>query len=246
MTTPANQIASGLQSLMVEYETVAHNLANSGTSGFKRRVNAFSAELQRQQRIGEQHSLLNGSIDLHGSIDFTQGPLKRTEQPLDIALEGPGFIALETPEGPRYTRSGTLSLNPLNQLVDAAGRLVAGQDGPIVIPDAAFAGDVRIDADGTVRTEQMQFGRIRIVEFGDDLGNLVPAGHGCFRADGQAVGLDAENTRVRQGYQEQSNVQMMHEMTNLMTLTRLYEANVNVLRKHRENSSTLLEVARTA
>lgn len=246
MTTSTNQIASGLQSLMYEYETIAHNLANSGTSGFKRRVNAFSAELQRQQRIGEEHSLLNGQINLQGSIDFSQGMLKRTDQPLDIALEGPGFIALETPEGPRYTRSGTLSINPLNQLVDGAGRLVAGQDGPIVIPPGTFVNEIYIEPDGSVRTDGVAFGQIQIVEFGDAVGDLIPIGYGSFQAAEQAEPMNAAQTRVRQGYQEHSNVQTMHELTNLISVTRLYEANINVLRKNRENSSALLDVAKTA
>ncbi|HDS84153.1 MAG TPA: flagellar hook basal-body protein [Phycisphaerales bacterium] len=246
MTTPISQMATGLQALMNEYETVTHNLANSGTAGFKRRVNAFSAELERQQRLGEERSLLNGRIDAQGAIDFTQGVLTRTERPLDVALEGKGFIALDTPQGPLYTRNGALSINLLNQLVDSSGRLVSGQNGPIVIPNAVMESDIRIDADGTVRTEEMQMGRIRIVEFGDAVDELTPAGHGCFRAPEDLPPQEAADTRVRQGYKENSNVQMVHELTSLISLSRLYEANINVLRKNRENSATLLEVARTA
>jgi flagellar basal body rod protein FlgG len=246
MTTPVSQMATGLRALMQDYETVTHNLANSSTAGFKRRVNSFSAELARQQRLGEQRSLMNGRIDANGAIDFTQGVLSCTERPLDIALEGNGFIALDTPQGPLYTRNGALSINLLNQLVDGSGRLVSGQNGPIVIPAAVTESDIRIDAGGTVYANEVELGRIRVVEFGDAIDSLTPAGHGCFKAPQNQVPREATETKVRQGYQENSNVQMVHELTGLISLSRMYEANINVLRKNRENSATLLEVARNA
>lgn len=246
MTAPTNQIASGLQALMHEYETVSHNLANSTTSGFKRRVNSFSAELQRQQRLSEERSLLNGRINAEGSIDHSQGFLTRTERPLDVALEGNGFITLETPQGPLYTRNGALTINVLGQLVDVSGRLVAGQNGPIAIPRAVAESDLQINADGTVRAGEMELGRIRIVEFGEGTDLLNPAGDGCFRAPADLMPVEAAETRLRQGHRENSNVRIMQELTSLMTLSRLYEANINVLRKRRENSATILDVAKTS
>jgi len=244
MTKPTSQIASGLQSLMREYETVSNNLANSSTSGFKRQVNSFSAELQRQQRLSEKNSLLVGTIDTEEQIDFSQGFLTRTERPLDVALEGKGFIALETQQGLLYTRNGSLSMNLLGQLVDSSGRLVAGQNGPITIPQNISESQIKIDVDGTLRAGETELGRIRIVEFGDSVNALIPAGNGCFRAPADLVASAAPETKVRQGAQENSNVQMMHEMTSLMTLSRLYEANLNVLRKRSEISTAILDVAK--
>jgi flagellar basal body rod protein FlgG len=246
MTAPTSQIATGLQALMNEYETVSHNLANSSTSGFKRRVNSFSAELQRQQRMSEERSLLNGRINAEGSIDFTQGFLMRTERPLDVALEGKGFIALETPQGPLYTRNGALTINILGQLVDASGRLVAGQNGPITIPRAVSENEIQIDSDGSVRAGELELGRIRIVEFGEATDELIPDGNGCFRAPDDLIPAAAASTRARRGCRENSNVQMMQELTSLVSLSRLYEANINVLRKRRENTATILDVAKTA
>jgi flagellar basal body rod protein FlgG len=244
MTTPSSKIASGLRSLMHEYESVSHNLANSSTSGFKRRVNSFSAELQRQQRLSEQNSLLVGTINAEEQIDFSQGFLTRTDRPLDVALEGKGFIALETQQGPLYTRNGSLSMNILGQLVDSTGRLVAGQSGPITIPQNVSESEIQIAPDGTVRAGEIELGRIRIVEFGESVSELIPAGHGCFRAPADLTSKAAQETKVRQGAQENSNVQMMHEMTSLMTLSRLYEANLNVLRKRSEISAAILDVAK--
>ena len=245
MTTPSSQIATGLRSLMHEYETVAHNLANSSTSGFKRRVNSFSAELQRQQRLSEKSGLLAGKISAEETIDYSQGFLTRTDRPLDAALEGTGFITLETPKGPLYTRNGAMSINLLDQLVDSSGRLVAGQNGPIVIPREVGENALQIDSDGTVRAgEEMELGRLRIVEFGAAVDELIPAGHGCFRAPANLTPVAATNTKLRQGSQENSNVQMMQELTSLMTLSRLYEANINVLRKRSETSTAILDVAK--
>lgn len=246
MTVPSSQLASGLRALMHDYETISHNLANSSTSGFKRRINSFSAELERQQRLSEERSLLSGSINAEGSIDFSQGFLSRTERALDVALEGRGFIALETPEGPLYTRNGALTINLLGQLVDASGRLVAGQNGPIAIPRAVSETDLQIGVDGTVRAGEMELGRIRIADFGNATGELIPAGDGCFRAPADLVPAAAAETKLRQGCRENSNVQMMQELTGLMKLSRLYEANINVLRKRRENSASILDVAKTA
>jgi flagellar basal body rod protein FlgG len=246
MSTFSSQIASGLRSLMQEYETTSHNLANSSTSGFKRRVNSFSAELQRQQRLSEERNLLVGKIVAEESIDYSQGQLTRTDRPLDVALEGNGFLTLETPQGPLYTRNGALAINLLNQLVDSSGRLAAGRNGPIVIPREVGENTLKIDADGTVRggEEGMELGRLRIVEFGDAARELIPAGHGCFRAPEGVPAVAAKNTTLRQGSQENSNVQMMQELTGLMTLSRLYESNINVLRKRSETSTAILEVAK--
>lgn len=245
MTTPSSQIATGLRSLMREYETTAHNLSNSSTSGFKRRVNSFSAELQRQQRKSEENNLLVGKINAEETIDYSQGVLTRTDRPLDVALEGSGFLTLETPQGPLYTRNGALAINLLNQLVDSSGRLVAGQNGPIVIPREVGENALKIDVDGTVRGgEEMELGRLRVVEFGDAADELIPAGHGCFRAPEDLAPAAAKNTKLRQGSQENSNVQMMQELTGLMTLSRLYESNINVLRKRSETSTAILEVAK--
>jgi len=242
--TPSSQIASGLRGLMREYETIAHNLANSSTSGYKRKINSFSAELMRQQRIGQEQSLLAGQIKAEETIDFSQGALTHTGRSLDVALEGQGFIALETPEGTLYTRNGSLTVNILGQLVDSGGRLVAGQNGPIVIPRTVGESDIQIDPDGSVRAGEMQLGKIKIVEFDGSLSRMIPAGHGCFKAPPDLTPVAAPKTRIHQGCQEHSNVQPMQELTGLMSLSRLYESNINVLRKRSENNNSLLDVAK--
>lgn len=244
MTQPSSQIASGLRALTREYDTISHNLANSSTSGFKRKINSFSAELQRRQGVGQENSLLSGEIMSQETIDFSQGALTRTGRSLDVALEGKGFIALETPEGTVYTRNGVLSVNILGQLVDTEGRLVAGRNGPISIPRAVSEDDIRIEANGTVRANEMELGRIQIVEFDGSLNELIPAGHGCFKAPEDMKPVVNPKTKMRQGSQEGSNVKSMQELTGMMSLSRLYESNVNVMRKSRENTASLLDVAK--
>ncbi len=201
--------------------------------------------MQRQQRLSEETNLLAGKINATGTIDFSQGVLTSTARSLDVALDGKGFIVLETPDGPLYTRDGALSINLLGQLVVSSGRLVAGQNGPIAIPRAVSESDIEIDSDGTMRAGEIPLGRIQIVDFGAAFDELIPAGHGCFRAPEDLVPVPAENTKLRQGAQENSNVKMMQELTGLMTLSRLYEANINVMKKSRENTSSILDVARS-
>lgn len=239
-----NQLASGMSGLMREYETIAHNLANVSTGGYKRKITAFSAELQRLQRLGQEASLLAGRIKTQETTDFSQGALVATGRPLDVALEGAGFIALETPDGLRYSRGGALGINLLGQLVDASGRLIAGQNGPIVIPPNVGEDQIIIDADGTVRGAGAELGQIKMVEFDGDVSRLVAAG-GCFVAPKDLVAKPAAQTRIRQGQLEQANVQPMQELTGLLSLSRLFESHVSVLRKRSENSNALLDAAKS-
>lgn len=238
-----SQLASGMSGLVREYETIAHNLANVSTSGYKRKLTSFSLELQRLQRLGAQASELAGRINMHQTIDFSQGQLVATGRPLDVALEGQGFIVLETPEGLRYSRGGALAVNLLGQLVDSSGRLVAGENGPIVIPPTVSESHLSIDADGTVRSNDAVFGKMRIVEFDKQMDRLLPTG-GCFAAPKDLQPKPATQTRLRQGHLEQANVAPMQELTGLLMVSRLFESHISVLRKRSENSNALLDAAK--
>ncbi len=240
MSDMINGIASGLNALMNEYDAVAHNIANSNTAGFKKRLSSFSAKAQ--DIAGENFSPLAGSIDWQAKIDFSQGPLKRTDRPLDMAMEGKGLLALESPGGRLYTRNGSLQINILGQLTDMNGHLVSGKTGPITIPRSISDSDIQISSEGVVRAGQSELGQLQIVEF-ENIDQLKPAGNGCFRGPEEMVLKPAENTHIRQGYREDSNVQAVQELTNLLTISRLFEANTDFLKKQSENSSAILGVA---
>ena len=168
MTTPTGQISSGLNALMDEYTNITHNMANNHTTGFKRRLNAFSAELERLQSGDLKDSPLKGEIVSQSVIDFSQGGVVKTDRELDVALCGKGFLMVETPDGPMYTRNGSLELNSINQLVDLNGYIVAGEDGPIVMPRGKTTSDLSITEDGVVNAGDSKIGKLKLVDFGDN------------------------------------------------------------------------------
>jgi flagellar basal body rod protein FlgG len=120
--------------------------------------------------------------------------------------------------------------------------LVSGKNGPITIPRSISDSDIQIDVSGTVRAGQTQLGQLQIVEF-ENIDQLKPAGNSCFWGPEEIVFQPTENTRVLQGYCEESNVQVVRELTNLLTISRLFEANTDYLKKQSENSNTIIGVA---
>jgi len=240
MATVNEITGSSVNSLMQEYMTIANNLANASTAGYKRRVNAFSQILETVQNTGAQ-TASEQSVTL--GIDFTQGHAIQTGRRLDLALQGDGFFVVETPEGALYTRNGTLQVNGQGQVVDAQGRIIAGESGAIVIPKEVSISDLNISDDGKISSGDLTIGRFRIVEFENRQSDLKPAGGNCFAAVGEAEPALAKNTMVRQGYQESSNVNTMEELVGLITVTRVYESSMKVLTAKTDADKNLLSVA---
>lgn len=146
------------------------------------------------------------------------GAHQRTDKPLDLALEGPGFFVLDTPQGPRYVR--TLSLSPERGLVTAEGHPVMGQFGPM--PD--FPGDWRVDEFGAVWLGDELFDFLEIVNF-DNLGGLEKIGQTVFAATAAAgEPVPVAEPVVRPGYLERSNLNPVSEMVHLINIMRAYEA----------------------
>lgn len=246
MVDGAGKIASGLNGLVTQLEVVAHNVANAQTAGFKRRVLTFEQEYQKfLDSMSGNRSLRSNPIQTRQEIDFSQGRLILTGRPLDVALEGRGFLVVQTPEGTMYTRNGCLQINALGQLTDTEGRIVAGRNGPINLPPDAGTADLQISLDGVIEVNGVQVGQLQLADFGENERRLVPAGFGVFSAPADVQPAPSAAVQVRQGYQEGSNVQMVQEMVSMMTLSRLYEANMNVLRRQRENSQAVLSAANT-
>jgi len=232
------QVSASLESLSREFDIIAHNLANASTAGYKRRCNRFTKVLEAQ--TGQARD--DGSTS--GIFDFSQGNLVQTDRTLDFALYGKGFFVLETPDGPLYTRHGVFRTNETGQVVDAAGRLVAGAAGPIVIPSDIDVSQVHVSDDGRLGADGgVSIGQFRLVEFADKEDQLVPAGLNCFQAPQSAVPEEAEECLVKQGYQEASNVTLTDELVNMITVCRLYEANTKLLNVKRDASNSMISVA---
>jgi flagellar basal body rod protein FlgG len=243
MVDSAGQLGSSINALMNEYHTVAHNIANINTTGYKRRVNSFSRELMNQMSGGTEESVSAAEITAEGAVDFTTGALVNTGRALDAALLGKGFFVVETPDGPLYTRNGVFQVNTQGQLVDLENRILAGDGGPIVVPPNVSELDINIAEDGNVKAGQGLLGKLRIVDFKENESELIPVGRSCFKADPDFPVSDAENVTVRQGFREASNVKLVEELVDLIGVSRLYEMNMSLLRKQQENSQVMLGVA---
>lgn len=235
-----NLTASTINSLQNEYETIANNLSNVSTDGFKRTVNDFSRSLSSS--TASQNAVTGGKISDHTNLDFSQGTLVPTGRNLDLALSSTGFFVLETKTGPVYTRNGNFKLNPQGQLADIDGNLVSGEFGPITVPSQVPISELQISQDGNVRHGELLFGKIKVVDF-EDISAVTPLGKGNYAVDEDLRPRKVSEPIIRQGYKEGSNVNMMEELVALITVTRMYEANMKILSKQSEDNSQILNVA---
>jgi flagellar basal-body rod protein FlgG len=231
--------ATGLHAQQLNVDTAANNLANVNTTGFKRsRVNfqdVMYRELQRAANSGS--SPMGGGVGV-ASVNklFNAGDLKKTDQPLDIAIRGEGFIEATTAEGLQvYTRTGRLTINKDGYLATADGHALKPS---IAVP--AESRSVEISASGIVMAvfgdtrKPEELGQLELAMFANPAG-LVPMGENLYRsteASGDAsFGRPGEDGRgdLAQGYLEASNVRLVDAMVELMTAQRAYEVNAKVI-----------------
>ncbi len=235
----ATQIGSRMTALTREFDIITHNLANVGTTGYKRRCNAFSKSLIVEQSGTETA----GKVNLNTVFDFSQGEITQTGRTLDFALCGKGFFVIETPQGPLYTRNGTFHLDNNNQIADSAGRIVAGQSGPISIPTSIGLSQVSVSSDGSISADGTAIGKFKLVDFKDNEGELVAVGTNCFMAPDDITPHTPGNLIVKQGFRESSNVQMVEELVDMMMVSRLYEANTKFIAAKKSLSKSIIGVA---
>lgn len=208
---------SGLRARMDELDRLASDIANVGTAGYKGEREARAAAA-RDDFDGTLQTAIDTTFG-GTRLDTTTGAIAPTGRDLDVAVEGPGFFVVSTPNGPRYTRNGHFRINAGRQLTAEDGSLVQGQGGQ---PITLGQGDLRIDGDGTVWTGAEQAGKIAVVEFADPRG-LVQESASRLRADGQTP-TAAAATYVRGGALEESNVSVAERLAELTTVSRGFEA----------------------
>ncbi len=188
-------------------EVMSHNLANTSTDGFKaERVFA---------RLLDDATLEAGS-----RTDFKAGALARTDRPLDVGLVGDGFLVIQTERGLRYTRGGSLSLDTAGTLVDLSGNPVLGRRGPIVLPD----GMVEIDPNGAVKVDGAVIANLRLERPPEGSPKLMREGNLYFVPNGTGVRLREGDVAVHQGQLEQSNVNPIDALVEMLDVQRAYGA----------------------
>lgn len=242
------QAAAALEGAQQRQNVIAENLAASNIPGFKRHnvgfhaVNAaqFSHAMQSANKTQLQFMLPK----IIGHIDFKQGTLVRTGDTNSLAIDGPGFFAINGPNNETiYTRDGTFHVNKDGQLVTKDGSLMrqAGGGGPIVVSTTTNA-PIAISPDGMVSQGGAPLGQIEVMNFAkEDLKLLKRIGAGYFIPNGATpVAIDPKETKIAQGFLEGSNTSPMHEMSELMSTLRHFEANQKIMKVHDEHMGRLI------
>jgi flagellar basal-body rod protein FlgG len=219
-------------------EVISENLASSGIPGFKKQDLSFEAV--QAGLMSETSSGLRQPFALsraHPSTNFTQGELRVTSVKTDLAIEGPGFFAVQMPNGATgYTRDGEFRINAQGQVTTKQGFPVLGDGGPIQL-DLSEPAEITISSTGEVSQGSELRAVLRIVDFPQPE-RLTPAGAGYFVAhDPALVPADVPQPSVRQGCLEGANTTAVSEMANLITAMRAFEANQRVIQLQDERMS---------
>ncbi|MDY6849707.1 MAG: flagellar basal-body rod protein FlgF [Thermodesulfobacteriota bacterium] len=219
---------SGARSRMQLLEVVSNNLANVNTVGFKKDRLNFESLISdaRQQSLarGVNHSRVGLRYTDHGT-----GTFQTTGNNLDLAINGPGFFKVQTPEGEAYTRQGSFRLNAEGTLVTAAGYPVVGANGPVNLPDA----DVVIDESGRILDGEAIVGEIAVFDVLDPQ-QLEKRGDGLFAAAEPAGETRVANPGLAQGQLESSNVNPLEEMAVMIDAQRNFEALTRAIKSYKE------------
>ncbi len=250
--------ATGMQAQQLNVEVISNNIANSATTGFKRQRAEFQDLLyQNMRRIGSTSSdagtIVPSGVQIGAGVRTTsvyrimeQGNLTVTDNKLDLAINGNGFFQISLPTGETaYTRDGTFSLNPQGQIVTSNGYAL---NPAITVPPNAL--DITVSATGQVQatiagsTSPATVGQLTLASFPNDAGleaigdNLyleTPASGTATAGNPGALGFGS----LVQGSLETSNVDVVQEITNLITAQRTYEMNSKVIKTSDEMLQTV-------
>lgn len=214
-----------------QIEVVANNIANVNTTGFKAEQILFAEYLMpvaRDRDFAWPDQPLSFTQDWGTMHDLTGGALVQTGNPLDVALQGEGFLTVMTPGGERWTKAGALQIDAGGTLVNLDGYPVLA-DGSEVQFDPEET-DVTIAADGTISTGAGAKGRLQIVEFANPQ-ELTREGGNLFAG---GTPIPATKTRVAQGFIERSNVSGVSEMSEMIRVSRSYQNLASLMQRQDE------------
>jgi flagellar basal-body rod protein FlgF len=227
---------TGASQSLTRQAGMANNMANATTTGFRAEMHAFMAVPVDGPGLPTRTLVVDGNP----MTDFKPGPLQATGRELDVAIQGPGFIALSLPDGGEaYTRNGSLSLSANGGLQSASGVPILGEDGPIAIPPDA---DIAIAADGTVSARarsgtgaaSVVVGRIRLVN--PPAHALVRGDDGLFRLGaGMRAMVGGAPGTLASGFLEGSNVDLASEMIDMIAAARQFEMHMKVITSAEDN-----------
>ena len=236
---------SGMGPRLMGLDVIANNIANADTTGFKKN-NIF---VQILKDAGVAQSVGKGELaglDVKEFTDFTEGSHRPTNNPLDLAILGEGFFVLDTPQGMRYTRNGNFKLAEDGSLVNSNGQHVMGTGGRISFPNAEKTQqtDLMITGKGEMYMGKDLVGKLRIVTF-SEMQQLQKEAGSMFKTDQQPQDIQSnDRSTIRQGYLEESNVESLTEMVQLVEFTRNFETDQRTMRYQDATLEKALEVGK--
>jgi flagellar basal-body rod protein FlgF len=203
---------------------ISNNLANVGTVGFKRQLAVSPSFDQQLVQSGGIAASGHTEAVLTAYTDRSAGTLTHTGNPLDLAIEGDAYFAIDTGLQEAYTRQGTFRLDADGQLVTSNGQKVVTTEGDVRLTSPVPT----IDAQGNIRDNGTVVGQLKIVTVNNPQ-TLLDTGNGLYTATDSTVAVPAETARVRQGYTEAANVVTMNEMIKMIETVRHFEASQKML-----------------
>lgn len=242
-----NAVLVGLSRQVVlsrELDVVANNIANLNTTGYKADGSLFEEYLSSAARAAQTGKRVSYVIDRGIWHDMSQGPIEHTGNPLDLAIDGDGFLAVQTARGERYTRDGALKINAAGQLVTADGDPVLGTSGPIVLQPNDQ--QISISRDGTVSvregnsTADSVRGKLRLVNFASSQ-QIQKDGGSLFAAVNGAVPQETTQASLMQGEIEKSNVRGVAEMSRMIEITRSYTQIAAMIQQQSDQSTQAID-----
>lgn len=228
---------SAQQVLRQRMDMTANNLANMTTTGFKAERLVMRELVEKPATANEDPGKIAFVDGWMLQRDFSVGPLTRTGNPLDAAIEGDGFFVVQTDNGEAYTRDGGFAIDGEGRLITRSGHVVVGEGGPIAIDPEA--GDIQIRADGAVVQNDVEAGRLRIVAF-DTPEALEKLGQNLWGASDEATRAP-DTIKIAGGFLEQSNVNPIAELTQMISISQQYQSVARIISQSDELRASSIE-----
>ncbi len=225
--------ASGMLADEAAQDVIAQNLANVNTTGYKRdmtQYESFPQALLRStaQGAGPAVGALGSGVAVRGiATDFAPGAFQQTGNPLDVAVTGDAYLAVQTPQGVRYTRDGGLTRDAQDTLVQASGGGAVLDTSGRTLTIPANAKDITITPQGVVEADGVNVGQLQLSRASTATG-AVKIGGNLFQITGAVPA--GPGATVRQGYLETSNVNTVQEMVAMIAVQRAYETDEKMVK----------------
>lgn len=232
MSDAITAISIAMQNDLIQLNSISQNVSNLNSVAFKRNVTInpsmdFNKLLQKENMNSDSLSSLLTDATANVITDWSQGKVKNSNNPMNIALEGDVYLQIFGANSNSLTRNGELVIDLQGRLTLSTGEPLMGESGEIFLNPGAF----KIDKSGGIFQDGRNVDRLSVVSItnNNDLENM---GSGIYKVSSEQALNKAENFQVLQGYIEQSNVIVSDEMIRLMELTRHFELSQKVLRSY--------------